>query len=104
VIPVASEIWVPVVDVSSGREIGWSSNIAETLNKRHSEIQEAIATGTELVASSLSKLPSPDYWRVEEVEGTFGITLAAEAGVILSKASAEAALEVKVTFARKHDS
>jgi hypothetical protein len=37
------------------------------------------------------------------VEASFGITLAAEAGVILSKASAEATLDVKITFARTGD-
>ena len=37
---------------------------------------------------------------IKEVAASFGITLTAEAGVILSKASAEATFEVTVTFAR----
>ena len=45
------------------------------------------------MASSLTGLPVAETWQVKEVSASFGITLAAEAGVLLSKASAEATFE-----------
>ena len=52
------------------------------------------------MASSLISLPTAETSQVKEVLASFGITLAAEAGVLLSKASTEAAFDVSVTFQR----
>jgi hypothetical protein len=52
------------------------------------------------VAKSLQSLAAPEGWRLGEVSASFGITLTAEAGVIVSKASAGATFEVSVTFTR----
>ncbi|GLY92851.1 hypothetical protein Acsp02_01070 [Actinoplanes sp. NBRC 103695] len=51
------------------------------------------------MAAGLGDLPTARDWEVAKVEEAFGITLAAEAGVILSKASTEAT-DVTITFAR----
>ena len=91
---------VPVVAVAQGREISWGHNVTERLRARLPDIRSAIAAGAEAVASSLGELPTPGQWSADQVSATFGITLAADAGVILSKASAEATLEVTVTFTR----
>jgi hypothetical protein len=53
------------------------------------------------VADSLPGLPSADGWRLGEVPGSFGISLPAEAGVILTKGSAGVTFEVTVTFERQ---
>ncbi|WP_369250292.1 CU044_2847 family protein [Streptomyces sp. R41] len=97
----ATEVLVQVVDLQSGREISWGSNIAESLRSRIDDIREAVHAGAASVAGSLGDLPSHEDWEVGEVSATFGITLTAEAGVILSKASAEATFEVALTFRRR---
>jgi Trypsin-co-occurring domain 1 len=97
---VADVVFVPVVEITTGREIGWNTNISELLRSRLSDIRAAISAGAESVASSLTSLPTAETWRVKEVSASFGITLAAEAGVLLSKASTEATFDVTITFQR----
>jgi Trypsin-co-occurring domain 1 len=92
-------ISVQVVPIAGGRQIGWGTSVVENLGDRISDIKDAIAAGGRAIAESL-----PDHglsgWTVKEVTGSFAVTLTAEAGVILSKASAEATVEVSVTFER----
>ena len=97
-----NQVWVQVVDVdvAAGREIGVSKTLAEGLNERQDDIQSAIEAGSGTVAKSLETLPSSQGWKLSEVSASFGITLTAEAGVILSKASAGATFEVSVKFTR----
>ena len=82
------------------REITFGKNLAEGLADRQDDIRNAIEAGSESVANSLKSLPSPEGWRLGEVSASFGITLTAEAGVIVSKASAGATLECRVKFTR----
>ena len=89
---------VPLNDVDRGCEIGWGSDAAETLVKRLADIKAAISSGVSALADGLSELRATVGWEVSEVKGTFGLTLAAEAGVILTKASTECTFEVEVTF------
>ena len=63
-------------------------------------ISRARSRPAQTVARSLKSLASPEGWRLGEVSASFGITLTAEAGVIVSKASAGATLQVSVTFTR----
>src|SRR3954470_7922085 len=94
-------VYVPVVEISGGgREIGWGSNVSEMLTARLDDIRDAIRAGAASISTSLPDLPVVADWQVDQVEASFGITLAAEAGVILSKGSAEATLEVTIAFAR----
>ena len=95
-----ARVYVQVVPVEAGREIGWGSNLVQQLEERRESIKEAIVAGSSTVAESLAQLRPPTNWEIKEVGASFGITLTAEAGVILSKASAEATFEVTVTFAR----
>ena len=97
---VADVVFVPVVEITTGREIGWNTNVSELLRSRLSDIKAAIPAGAESVASSLTSLPTAETWQVKEVSASFGITLAAEAGVLLSKASTEATFDVTITFQR----
>src|SRR5262245_38328225 len=97
----AKRVMVQVVGGDQGRQIAWGTNVTEQLEGRMDEIRSAIAAGAQAVAGSLDGLPSVDGWHLGEVSASFGLTLTAEAGVILSKASAEATFEITVTF--QHD-
>lgn len=46
----------------------------------------------------MEAMPYEPGWRVNEVSGSFGLSLAAEAGAMLTKASAKTTFEVKVTL------
>lgn len=95
-------VWVQVIDmdVAADREITFGKNLAEELNRRADDIRSAIEAGSKSIARSLTSLESPKGWGLSEVSAKFGITLTAQAGVILSTASAGATLEVSVKFTR----
>lgn len=94
-------VLVQVVEAEQGRQISWGSNAADKLGDRMDDVRKAIAQGTKAVANGLSDLSVGDGWEIGEVSATFGITLTAEAGVLISRAGAEATFEVSVTFQRK---
>jgi hypothetical protein len=96
------QVWVQVIDVdmAAGREISFGRNLAEGLAEREDDIQGAIKAGSGAIAKSLKSLDSPEGWRLAEVSASFGITLTAEAGVVVSKASAGMTFEVNVKFSR----
>jgi hypothetical protein len=91
-------VLVQVVPAENRREISWGSNKVQNLADRVQGIKAACAFRASAVADSLTTLPRAPGWRVGEVSETFGLSLAAEAGVILMKASAETTFEVTVTF------
>jgi hypothetical protein len=93
-------VLVQVEVVEAGREIAWGANLADQLGNRLDDIRRAIQAGAGAVATSIGDLPRADGWRLGEVSASFGVTLTAEAGVILSKASAGATFEVTVTYQR----
>lgn len=97
----ADRVLVQVVPAELGREIGWGSIQVAALGDRLGDVREAVASGARAVADSLDDLPSADGWRLDEVSGSFGISLRAEGGVILTKASAAVTFEVTVTFQRQ---
>ena len=84
----------------AGREIGFGSTFAEQLDRRLDDIRAAIAAGARTIAGSLDGLPRAQDWRLSEVSASFGITLTAEAGVLVTKTSAGATFEVSVTYSR----
>ena len=88
-------------DAEAGREIGWSTaNVAEQLDRRLSDIRNAVTDGAAAIAQSLPTLPEAKGWQLQEVGATFGVTLTAEAGALITKASAGATFEVTVSFRR----
>ena len=97
------EVLVQVVPVDGGREIGWGSHQVEAFRDRLADVREAVVSGARAVAESLGGLPSTEGWRLHEVSGSFGISLAAEGGVILTKATAGTTFEITVTFQRASD-
>jgi hypothetical protein len=98
--PKLDEVLVQVFPVENGREIGWGSNLSEKLEQRIDDIKTAINTGVRSVAQSIEGLPSAKGWQLSELSASFGIALTAEAGAILTKASAGATFEVQVTYKR----
>lgn len=98
----SEQVWVQVldVDVAASREITFAKNLAEQLSQRADDVRGAIEAGTKTVAKSLKSLDSPEGWKLDEVSASFGITLTAEAGAIVSKASAGATFEISVKFSR----
>ncbi|MDF3144206.1 MULTISPECIES: CU044_2847 family protein [unclassified Streptomyces] len=87
-------------DGHGSRQISNRTRRSAPLAERADEVREAIQQATVLAQDSLAQVPERHGWAVRSVQVTFGLTLAAEAGVILSKASAEASLEVTLTVER----
>ncbi|MFJ2006839.1 CU044_2847 family protein [Streptomyces chartreusis] len=87
-------------DGHGSRQISNRARRSAPLAERADEVREAIQQATVLAQDSLAQVPDRHGWAVSSVQVTFGLTLAAEAGVILSKASAEASLEVTLTVER----
>ena len=96
-------VLVQVVPVDEGREIGWGESTAEQLRNRLEDIRLAVKEGAKAVADSLEGLPGAKGWQLGEVSAKFGVTLTAQAGVILSSASAGATFEMTVLFKRDQE-
>lgn len=88
------------VDDDGSRQIAPRRHVSELLQRRRADIHAAIAQAVSLVEESAPATPDHNGWRVNRIQAAFGITLAAEAGVIISKASSEASLVVTVTITR----
>lgn len=88
------------VDAAGRRQIASRERTTALLEDRREDIQTAIAQAVDIVQAPLAKEPEAGGWRVASVTATFGITLSAEAGVILTRASAEASFEVTLTIER----
>ena len=99
----AGEVLVQVVPVDGGREIGWGSSRVAVFRDRLGDVREAVVSGAQAVADSLGGLPSAEGWRLHEVSGSFGISLTAEGGVILTKAAVGTTFEITVTFQQTRD-
>jgi len=89
------------LDASGSRQIAARRRATELLQDRRADIESAIAEATSIVETSAASDEQRGPWRIKTIEATFGLTLAAEAGVILSKASTEASFEVTITVERR---
>jgi hypothetical protein len=98
--PSPSQVYVQVIELEPGREIGWGSSVAQQLRARVGDIEGGIVAASETIAASLGSLASVEGWELNEVSASFGVTLTAEAGVILTAASAGASFEVSLCFKR----
>ncbi|GHI86564.1 MULTISPECIES: CU044_2847 family protein [Streptomyces] len=92
------------VDASGSRQIASRTRTSAALGERAEELEQAIVEASTIAQQSLARVPRHNGWQVSGMEVTFGLTLAAEAGVILSKASAEASFEVTLTVERAPES
>ena len=86
-------------DSAGNRQISTRTRTTSLLEDRREDIEAAVSEATEIIQSSAAKVEHMDSaWKVKSIEAKFGLTLAAEAGVILSKMSAEASIEVTITI------
>lgn len=88
------------LDDRGNREISERSHLTVQLAERSAEVQNAITEAAAIAQDSLQSLPERQGWQVSGLEITFGVTLAVEAGVIISKASGEASFEVTMSIER----
>ena len=82
------------VDATGSRQISRRTRSSSALGDRAAKLEEAIVQTSGIARQSLSRVQRRDGRQVASMEVAFGLTLAAEAGGILSKASAEASFEV----------
>ncbi|MBX7268129.1 hypothetical protein KIF24_20200 [Micromonospora sp. Llam7] len=94
-----TDVMVLVYDLDSGRRIS-GARLPERLADRADDIRKGIQAGVGTVLEGIRGLPRDSRWAADEVSVSFALTLEAEAGVLLSKASAAATLEVSVVFRR----
>jgi len=87
------------VDSSGSRQIRSKERSTALLRDRRDDIEAAVREASSILQSS-ANLADQDGWRVTNLEAKFALTLSAEAGVILSKVSAEACLEIRISIER----
>jgi Trypsin-co-occurring domain 1 len=97
-----ARVWIETVqlDPSGSRQIGTKNRTAALLRDRRDDIEAAVREASTIVQESVSKSEDTQGWQVSRLEARFGLTLTAEAGVIVSRASAEASFEVTITVER----
>lgn len=88
------------LDSAGTRQIGSRHRTTAVLQERRSDVEAAVREACHIVQESVAKVDAEHGWRVSTLEAKFGLILAAEAGVIVSRASAEASFEVTVTIER----
>ena len=87
------------LDAAGTRQISSRHRTTAALQERR-DIEAAVSEACQIVQESVARVDAQHGWRVSTLEARFGLTLAAEAGVIVSRASAEASFEVTVTIER----
>ena len=97
----AEGVLVRVFPVDEGREIGWGADRVAAFRDRLGDVRGAMVSGARAIAASLDDLPSAKGWRLHQVTGSFGISLATEGGAIITKATAGTTFEVTVIFERE---
>jgi len=89
------------LDDAGARQIRARERATELLRDRADDIRIAIQEAAEVALSALGSMEDQAGWRMTTLETVFGLTLAAEAGVIVGKASTEASFEVTLTIERQ---
>jgi hypothetical protein len=89
------------IDASGSRQISTRARVAELLEARRGEIIAAMREGASLTQESFDSVEAGPRWAVSKLEATFGITVAAETGIVLTKVSGEASFHVTVTVERR---
>lgn len=95
----SSNVRVEIVETDAGgRQIASRQRVSQALTKRRSDIEDAVGEAIEMLSASVDRAPDNDGWTVSSVEGTFGISLTADASVIVSNLSAQASLQVRIVM------
>ncbi len=88
------------IDSSGNRQIHTRTRTTSLLRDRRADIEAAVREASTIVQDSVANVGDKDGWHLKSIEAKFGLVLSAEAGVILTRASAEASFEVTVTVER----
>jgi hypothetical protein len=88
------------LDSSGAQQIRPRGRTTALLRDRADDIEAAVQEASAIVQESVAKVHDKDGWQTKSVEVKFGLVLTAEAGVVLSRASAEASFEVTLTIER----
>jgi formylmethanofuran dehydrogenase subunit B len=98
----SSEVRVETVslDASGNRQIATKRRGTALLKDRRADIETAVQEAVAIMQESAAKNQDASGWRVKSLEAKFGITLTAEAGVVVSRASAEASFEITISVER----
>jgi hypothetical protein len=89
------------LDSSGRRQIGQRGRTTALLRDRADDVESAVQEASAIVQKSVAKVQDEDGWQTKSVEVKFGVVLTAEAGVVVSRASAEASFEVTLTIVRE---
>ena len=89
------------LDSSGSRQIKPRIHTTALLRDRAGDIESAVQEASAIIQDSVTKVQDKQGWRTKSVEVKFGLVLSAEAGVVLSRASAEASFEVTLTIERE---
>jgi hypothetical protein len=89
------------LDSAGRRQIGQRGRTTALLRDRADDVESAVQEASAIVQKSVAKVQDEDGWRTKSVEVKFGLVLTAEAGVVVSRASAEASFEVTLTIVRE---
>ena len=93
-------VYATHIDIEDKREIKSRYPEVLSLTERSAEIKAAISETVDILRQSATFANKESSgWRVDTLEASFSVTLAAEAGVMVTKASAEACFEVTITLA-----
>jgi len=96
-----AEILLEVQPRSVSGELGPNVGVPESFTRRAGEVADSIAEIASQFRSRLEKRldrPSDHGWRMDAIELMFGITVQAEAGVVITKATSAATFSAKLTL------
>lgn len=101
----ASRVRIEIVNLGDlgSRQIGADDRVTELLRSRAPDIRQAINEVSEITSDSLETLPRRGEWGVKSLAVNFGLTLTAEAGVVVTKASAGASFSITLTVERSQE-
>lgn len=97
-----SEVWVETVEIEGGptSPIGGREQLAELIKNRQRDISNAVESVSTIIRGSLDRVHDDDEWQLDAFEANVGVSLAAEAGALIAKASSTGTIGIKLTYKR----
>lgn len=92
------DVLVQVRDLTSSGDQITDRTVSARLSERRGEIDAAISEVSSILHAAAAS--GADGFVISEIEATFGLTLGVEAGILVSKVSSQATLEVRLKVAR----
>lgn len=99
--PASNSVLVQVTDVRSGREIGFSENIAVGLASRAADIQNAVRETTEIMVASAAPEITEANWQVDHLTVKFSLSLTTEGSCIVAKGTASGTLDIAIDLRKR---